>query len=177
MPRSKFTVKEKEYHPQNGATVPLVPIMPTISLPFYLERMLWHLGHLSVAYALALPIGWNREREAHAAGVRTFPIVSVASAALIMVAKDIPGASPETLSRVLQGLVTGIGFVGGGAILKGPTGISGTATAASIWCMAITGAAVGLKMYDVAVVLSILNFVTLRYMRALKQPPSVSLEK
>lgn len=140
------------------------------SLTSYAERMLSHLGHLSVAYALALPIGWNREREAHAAGVRTFPIVSVASAALIMIAKDIPGASPESFSRVLQGLVTGIGFVGGGAILKGPTGISGTATAASIWSVAITGAAVGLKMYDIAVVLSILNFVTLRYMLALKEP-------
>ena len=144
--------------------------MLTISLTSYVERMLSHLGHLAVAYALALPIGWNREREAHAAGVRTFPIVSVASAALIMIAKDIPGASPETFSRVLQGLVTGIGFVGGGAILKGPTGVSGTATAASIWSTAITGAAVGLKMYDIAVVLSILNFATLRYMLALKQP-------
>lgn len=146
--------------------------MLTISLPPYVERMLWHLGHLSIAYALALPIGWNREREAHAAGVRTFPIVSVASAALIMIARDIPGASSDSFSRVLQGLVTGIGFVGGGAILKGPAGISGTATAASIWCMAITGAAVGLKMYDVAVVLSALNFATLRYMRALKLPPT-----
>ena len=145
--------------------------MMTSLLPAYFERMIWHLGHLSIAYALALPIGWNRERETPAAGVRTFPIVSVASAALIMIAKDIPGASPESFSRVLQGLVTGIGFVGGGAILKGPTGISGTATAASIWCMAITGAAVGLKMYDIAIVLSLLNFLTLRYMRTLKQPP------
>ena len=138
-------------------------------LTSYVERMISHLGHLGFAYALALPIGWNREREAHAAGVRTFPIVSVASAALVMIAMDIPGASPETLSRVLQGLVTGIGFVGGGAILKGPSGVSGTATAASIWSMAITGAAVGLKMYDIAIVLSILNFVTLRFMLALKQ--------
>ncbi|MBI3679035.1 MAG: MgtC/SapB family protein [Acidobacteria bacterium] len=86
--------------------------------------------NLGIAYALAFPIGWNREHEERSAGIRTFPIVAVASCGLAMVATGIPGATPESYSRVLQGLITGIGFVGGGAILREKAGVHGTATAA-----------------------------------------------
>lgn len=136
-----------------------------------LHRVPLHLFHLGVAYGLAFPIGWNREREAHTAGIRTFPIVAVASAALVMIGVNIPGATPESSSRILQGLVTGIGFVGGGAILKGAGGVSGTATAASIWSVGIMGAAVGFGLYDIAVVLSVLTFLSLRYLVPLKSSP------
>src|SRR5258708_31669586 len=88
---------------------------------------------LAAAYVLALPIGWNREQETHTAGVRTFPIVGVASCALALVGTSIQGASPDAYSRILQGLVTGIGFIGGGAILKDKGSVTGTATAASVW--------------------------------------------
>lgn len=81
-------------------------------------RVLSHLVHLSIAYAMALPIGWNREQEAHTAGIRTFPIVAVASCGLVMMGAALPGVTADSQSRLLQGLVTGIGFVGAGAILK-----------------------------------------------------------
>lgn len=124
--------------------------------------ILSHLVHLSIAYAMALPIGWNREREAHAAGIRTFPIVAVASCGLVMMGAALPGVTADSQSRLVQGLVTGIGFVGAGAILKDRGKVSGTATAASVWNIGIVGAAVGFGNYDIAFVLVLFNFITLR---------------
>lgn len=82
------------------------------------ETVLFDILRLGFAYLLALPIGWNREREERSAGVRTFPIVSVAACGFAMIGTAIPNASPDSYSRILQGLITGIGFVGGGAILR-----------------------------------------------------------
>lgn len=122
-------------------------------------------GKLAVAFLISFPIGLNREREERSAGVRTFPIVAIASCGLAIVAARLPDATPDTYSRVIQGLITGIGFVGAGAILKEKGGVSGTATAASVWNVGIVGAAVGLEMYHVAVVLALVNFLTLKYMK------------
>jgi len=129
------------------------------------------LAHLGLAYVLALPIGWNREREEHTAGIRTFPIVAVASCGLAIVARGIPSISPDSYAHVLQGLVTGIGFVGGGAILRDKGGVTGTATAASVWNIGIVGAAVGLGGYHIAAALSLVNYLTLRYMVPFKVRP------
>lgn len=128
------------------------------------QSVISDLVQLGIAYALAVPIGWNREQEAHTAGIRTFPILAVASCGLAMVSASIPGSTPDTYSRVLQGLVTGIGFVGGGAILRSGSGVTGTATAASVWCMGIVGAAVGFRLYHIAIVLTVLTFLTLKFL-------------
>ncbi len=122
---------------------------------------------LTIAYLLAIPIGLDREREEHSAGVRTFPIVAIACCGLTLLVKNIGGTS-DAYSRVLQGLVTGIGFVGGGAILKDRGMVSGTATAASVWSIGIVGAAVGLGAYHVAVGLSLFNYISLVYSRRFK---------
>jgi putative Mg2+ transporter-C (MgtC) family protein len=81
-----------------------------------------------------------------------------------MLALSIPGADPNSFSRVLQGLVSGIGFIGAGAILRDGHSVHGTATAASVWCTAIVGAAVGLGEYHIAVILSLFNYLTLRFL-------------
>ena len=60
---------------------------------------------LVAAYALALPVGWLREREAHSVGVRTFPLVAMASCAYILVAVPLGHPDIAAQSRVLQGLV------------------------------------------------------------------------
>lgn len=65
---------------------------------------------------------------------------------------------------MLEGLINGVGFIGGGAILVGKLGTRGTATAASIWGTGEIGAAVGLGSYDTAIVLSVVTFATLRLM-------------
>lgn len=124
---------------------------------------------LGVAYVLALPIGWNREQEAHTAGIRTFPIIAVATCGLTMVSANMPGSTPDINSRVLQGLVTGIGFVGGGAIIRSESGVVGVATAASVWSMGIVGAAVGFELYHIAVVVTVINLLTLKLLAPLRR--------
>ena len=130
-----------------------------------------HAMDIGIAYALALPIGWDRERYARSAGIRTFPLVAVASCGLVLVALRAAGGSDEQ-SRILQGLITGIGFIGGGAILKTRHTVRGTATAASIWSVGVIGAAVGYELYDIAALLSLINFLTLRLLRPFKQQPA-----
>jgi len=128
-----------------------------------------------LAYLLTLPVGWEREREAHSVGVRTFPIVAMASCGYLLL---VSASDPASQSRVLQGMIAGIGFVGGGAILKEGATVKGTATAASIWSTGVVGAAVAMGRYEVAVILSLLNFITLkvlwRFKRSIGQnlPPS-----
>lgn len=68
----------------------------------------------------------------------------------------------------MEGIVNGVGFIGGGAILVGKLGTRGTATAASIWATGAIGTAVGLGAYDTAIVLSIATFATLRIMENFK---------
>jgi putative Mg2+ transporter-C (MgtC) family protein len=129
------------------------------------SEILQDLGKLLFAFLSAVPIGLNREREECSAGVRTFPIVALASCGVAIVATRLPYATPDSYSRIIQGLITGIGFVGAGAILKDKGGVHGTATAASVWNVGIMGAAVGLEMFHVAVVLGLVNFLTLKYMK------------
>jgi len=134
-----------------------------------MSEVLAHLRDLGIAYALVLPIGWDQEREARSAGLRTFPLVAVAACGFVLVGASVLGARSPAQARVLEGLITGIGFIGGGAILKGATQVRGTATAASIWTTGVIGAAVGYQLYDIAVVLAVLNFLTLRVLRPIKQ--------
>jgi putative Mg2+ transporter-C (MgtC) family protein len=120
-----------------------------------------NLRDMVIAYALSFPIGWNRERQGRSAGLRTFPLVAVASCGFILAGHQAFAHAPDELGRIFQGLITGIGFIGGGAILKQPEVVHGTATAASIWATGAIGAAVGFGGYDVAVLVSVLTLVTL----------------
>lgn len=125
-------------------------------------EVLSHIVDIAIAYLLVLPIGWDREQSERSAGIRTFPLVAVASCGVVLVAVRLLGVSSPQQSRVLQGLITGIGFIGGGAILKYGAAVRGTATAASIWNVGVVGAAVGYGLYDIGLVLSLINFLTLR---------------
>jgi putative Mg2+ transporter-C (MgtC) family protein len=70
---------------------------------------------------------------------------------------------------VIQGLVAGIGFIGGGAILKTENRVHGVATAASIWNTGVIGASVAQDRYLMAAMLSIMNLITLRYLLGVKK--------
>ena len=120
-----------------------------------------HFVALAIAYLLALPIGWNREREERSAGLRTFPLVAVATCGFIQAAEAITSSSPEAMARIVEGLITGMGFIGGGAILRLKDSVKGTATAASLWVTGAIGTSAGLGSYDVAVMLSAITVVTL----------------
>ena len=131
-------------------------------------RILPHVAALAGAYALAFPIGWNREREARSAGLRTFPLVAVASCGFVQATESLVHGSPEATSRIVEGLITGMGFIGGGAILKEGGSVSGTATAASLWATGAIGAAVGLGSYDVAIAVALFTIITLQFLPPLK---------
>ena len=132
-------------------------------------NLLPHLAALAIAYALAMPIGWNREREERSAGLRTFPLVAVATCGFIQAVETPLASHPEGMARVMEGLITGMGFIGGGAILRQQDSVKGTATAASLWVTGAIGAAVGLGSYDVAIVLSLATIATLWIMSPLKR--------
>ena len=127
-----------------------------------------HLAALLTAYLLALPIGWNREQEERSAGLRTFPLVAIASCGFVQAAESMAGSDPEAMARIVEGIITGMGFIGGGAILRMKESVKGTATAASLWATGAMGTAVGLGSYDVAVVLSAVTIVTLWILSPLK---------
>lgn len=120
-----------------------------------------HLTKLILAYVLALPIAWDQERSARGAGLRTFPLVALGSCGYVLVGLYVLSGS-ESHARILYGLMTGIGFIGGGAILKQHAHVTGTATAASIWITGAVGAAVAWNRYEIAILLSLINFLTLR---------------
>ncbi len=131
-------------------------------------NILPHVLALVVAYLLALPIGWNREKEERRAGLRTFPLVAVASCGFVQAAESLFVGEPEAMARIVEGIITGMGFIGGGAILRLKDSVKGTATAASLWTTGAMGTAIGLGSYDVAVVLSLVTIVTLWVLSPLK---------
>jgi len=132
-----------------------------------------HLINLGAAYGLALPIGWDRETEERSAGIRTFPLVAVASCGFVLIAIAVLGKESAGQARILEGLITGVGFIGGGAILKHGGQASGTATAASLWATGALGAAVGYGLYDIAAFLGLMTFMTLRGSRHLKKAANI----
>jgi len=139
------------------------------SFDFSLEVLSYNLSALIVAFLLALPVAWDREQRKSSPGLRTFPLVAIASCAYVLVAISVLGRYPETHSRLLQGLATGIGFIGGGAILKSGDRVTGTATAASIWVMGAMGAAVAYRRLEIALLLTLVTFGTLRWLQPLKR--------
>ena len=135
----------------------------------YWSLILSDLLKVLIAYALALPLGWEREQATRSVGLRTFPLVAIASCGYILISAQVVGVNSESQARVISGLMTGIGFIGGGAILKEGVSVRGTATAASIWNTGAIGAAVAYERYEIALVLTIINFTTLRWLTPIKQ--------
>ena len=127
-----------------------------------------HIRDLTIAYALAFLIGWNREQEDRSAGMRTFPLVAIAACGFVQAVEGLLRNEPEGMARVVEGVITGIGFIGGGAILKGGGEVQGTATAASLWATGAIGIAVGLANYDVALVICLFTVLTLYVLGRLK---------
>ncbi|HEX6984957.1 MAG TPA: MgtC/SapB family protein [Planctomycetaceae bacterium] len=126
--------------------------------------------HLLVAFVLAVPIGWDREQRDYSAGVRTFPLVSVAACVILMVGDSLADGNPEAKTRALYGVVTGMGFLGAGAILKDGTKVHGLTTAASLWATAAVGLAVAADEFVIAVALAVTNFVLLKAKRGNSDP-------
>jgi putative Mg2+ transporter-C (MgtC) family protein len=124
---------------------------------------------LIVAMIFGAVIGIQRERAGKPAGLRTHMLVSLGAAVFIIASGEF-GMNPDSISRVIQGLVTGIGFLGAGAILKlyDKRAVEGLTTAAGIWMTAALGVAVGLGRFGLALVATLLAWMTLSLVRQLE---------
>jgi len=127
----------------------------------------YHLWHLALAYVFALPVALDREASSRSAGLRTFPLVAIAACGYTLVGFSVLSTT-DAEARVLQGVITGIGFIGGGAILKNGGNVSGLATAASIWTTGLIGIAVAADRFEIAMLLSVMTFATLWLGREIK---------
>lgn len=123
-------------------------------------HVLSNLSHMAVAYLLALPIGLDRQASSRHFGLRTFPLVAAVSCGFMLVGMSVI-SSTDGEARIFQGIITGIGFIGGGAIFKGEDSVKGMASAASLWNTGAIGLAVAFNRFEVAISLSLLNILTL----------------
>jgi len=107
---------------------------------------------LLVAAALGGLLGYEREKQGKSAGVRTHMLVAIGAALFVLIPQQ-AGASTADLTRVLQGLVAGVGFLGAGAIILGTKQVEtrGLTTAAGIWVTAAIGVAAGMGRESTAV--------------------------
>ena len=106
-------------------------------------------GRLLLATLLGALIGLNRESYGKPAGLRTHALVALGAATLTLVGLLLQASDSSAPSRVLQGIVAGIGFIGAGVILHRPDGrgVEGLTTAAAIWIVAAVGVAAGAGLW------------------------------
>jgi putative Mg2+ transporter-C (MgtC) family protein len=126
-------------------------------------RQLAHLFiRLVAATLLGAVVGLQRERAGKPAGLRTHILVTLGTAVFVMACSGV-GMSLDGLSRVIQGVVTGIGFIGAGSILKlnEERDVQGLTTAAGVWMTAAIGVAVGLGSLGVALLSTLFTVVIL----------------
>ena len=121
-------------------------------------------ARLGIATSLGALIGLNRHVRHHPAGLRTHAIVALGAATVTLLSVSLGENSPDraaTVSRTIQGILTGIGFVGAGVVLHrgDQMGVHGLTTAASIWLVSILGIACGSGMIEPALVAFALVFV------------------
>ncbi len=117
---------------------------------------------LLMAALLGGILGFEREQRGKAAGIKTHMLVAIGSALFVLIPLQ-AGISDAEMSRVMQGIITGIGFLGAGAILKGhdEKDLKGLTTAAGIWVTAAIGVAAGLGRESLAILCTFLALLVL----------------
>lgn len=130
------------------------------------------------AMLLGLLVGYERSYHGRAAGMRTYGLVCMASAALTVIAGfpaywygghvDAELAVAADPTRIIQGIVTGVGFLGAGVIMKEGFSISGLTTAASIWASSAIGILVGIGFYAAAILLALLSAASMMWISRLE---------
>ena len=135
---------------------------------------------LMISFLLGSVIGIERQSRRQNAGLRTFALICMASAAAMLLSIWIPQQYPHFLNgdpgRIAAQILTGIGFLGAGAIIQSRGNVHGLTTAASIWVIAIIGMCVGAGMYVVAIVLTLLSLFVLIILERLDKRRALSGE-
>jgi putative Mg2+ transporter-C (MgtC) family protein len=130
------------------------------------------LVRMLLAALLGGVLGYEREQQGKAAGVRTHMLVCMGSALFVLV-PQLGGMQLDDMSRVIQGIVAGIGFLGAGAIIKNHSeeNVQGLTTAASVWMTAAIGIACGLGRESTAVIGTLLALIVLALVPKLVDRP------
>ena len=122
---------------------------------------------LGLAAVLGALVGFERLLHTQITGARTHMLVSMGAAAFVLAAREAFGGNNDSLTRIVQGVASGIGFIGAGAILKltQPVEIRGLTTASTVWLSASIGIACGLEIYRVSIWSTILALIVLAVLR------------
>jgi putative Mg2+ transporter-C (MgtC) family protein len=130
-----------------------------VSDPGHVTRLV---ARLLLAALLGGALGYERERSGKAAGVRTHMLVAMGAALFVLVPEQ-AGMPVGDVSRVIQGIVTGVGFLGAGAIIKHASeqSVQGLTTAAGVWMTAAIGIACGLGREATALLSTVLALIVL----------------
>lgn len=114
---------------------------------------------LALALVFGGLLGYEREQAGKEAGLRTHIILSVAACSLIIASIDY---NMGNIDRVIQGIITGMGFIGAGTIISNQDKVKGITTAASLWTSTIIGVIIGLELYFLGIILSVIIFLVLK---------------
>ena len=126
--------------------------------------------NLAVAFGLGIPIGWERVGQARP-GLRTYPLLAMGACAYLEIGHFAFSNDIDAQARVFQGLVSGIGFIGAGAILKGPIKVHGLSTAVSLWVTVAIGVAASYRLFALAALLSVTTLFAQRMLHPEKWHP------
>ncbi|WP_446783327.1 MgtC/SapB family protein [Macellibacteroides fermentans] len=128
---------------------------------------------LLVSFGLGAIVGFERQFRRHDAGMRTFTLICMGSTAAMLLSIWIPQSYPNFLNgdpgRIAAQVLTGIGFLGAGAIIQSHGSVHGLTTAACIWVMAVIGLTVGAGMYITAVITTIFTLIVLVSLESLEK--------
>ncbi|MBL8874235.1 MAG: MgtC/SapB family protein [Phycisphaerae bacterium] len=135
-------------------------------------------ARIAAALGLGAAIGIERQLGKHPAGFRTMTLISIGSAAFVLIVLKVGAggtalgsdSAAQATSRVLQGLTTGIGFLGAGTIVRAEKSVHGLTTAAAVWCVAAIGAACGLGELVLASMLTAAALITLIVLKLGEKP-------
>lgn len=118
-------------------------------------------GRVALGAGFGFAVGWEREVRGHPAGSRTFALVSAGAAALTTISIEVFTANPD---RLIGGVVTGVGFIGAGIVMRDPRGhVQGLTTAAAIWAVTAIGVIVGTGRYALGGLTALLYLVILEF--------------
>ncbi|MGA2071114.1 MAG: MgtC/SapB family protein [Sedimentisphaerales bacterium] len=106
-------------------------------------------------------IGLERQLKHKPAGLRTNILICLGAAVFTIISREMASGSQDSITRIAAQIVTGVGFLGAGAVIQDRGGIHGLTTAATIWLMASIGMACGAKFYGLAILSTILALVVL----------------
>lgn len=133
-----------------------------------LHMSIWGLlARVAIALACGALIGWERELKGRAAGLRTHMLVALGSAGFTLIGLEFIAADSGENTRggdalrIIEAIATGVGFLGAGAIMQSGREVKGLTTAASVWLVAAVGLAAGAGFWILAVIMTVLGFITL----------------